>query len=253
MRRLCSSLIGLVFLTASVSAAVFQYSVPVATSRGDRSAFLWIPSGAKQVCGVVIGGMTLMEREFAKDRCIRKACADQQVGMTPRGFTGLKKGMERRIAFPPLGNLNVEGGPVALKATSDSGLPVEYYVAYGPAIVADGKLRIAELPARATFPITVKVVACQFGSGVEPMVKTATPVEQTIQICKPQVRPSIATPAYCWRGCRSKARWLASFRRDHSRLLAHRCFAAPDEKSTQFLLDSAENRQFSLHLLSFAV
>jgi hypothetical protein len=74
---------------------------------------------------------------------------------------------------------------VELKASSDAGLPVQFYVACGPATVADGKLTIAELPARATFPIAVKVVACQFGSGVAPLVKTATPVEQTIQIEKP--------------------------------------------------------------------
>jgi hypothetical protein len=103
----------------------------------------------------------------------------------PRGFAGLNKGKEQTITFPPVGNLNVESGPVKLKATSDSGLPVEYYVAYGPATIVKGKLKIAEFPSRATFPITVKVVACQFGSGVEPMVKTAMPKEQTIQILEP--------------------------------------------------------------------
>jgi len=79
----------------------------------------------------------------------------------------------------------VDSGPVELKASSDCGLPVEYYVAYGPATIVDGKLKITEIPARATFPINVKIVAYQFGSGVEPLVKTATPVEQTIQVEKP--------------------------------------------------------------------
>lgn len=106
----------------------------------------------------------------------------EQVGMMPRAFSGLKKGKEQTITFPPLGNLKADSVPVELKATSDSGLPVEYYVAYGPATVVASKLKIVELPARATFPIPLKVVAYQFGSGVEPQVKTATPVEQTIQI-----------------------------------------------------------------------
>jgi hypothetical protein len=75
--------------------------------------------------------------------------------------------------------------PVELKATSDAGLPVEYYVACGPAEVEGGKLRIAEVPVRAAFPIAVKVVAWQFGRGLEPLVKTAAPVEQTIQVEKP--------------------------------------------------------------------
>ena len=107
------------------------------------------------------------------------------VGMMPRGFAGLKKGKEQTITFPPLGNLDVDGDPIELKATSDSGLPVEYYVAYGPATIVDGKICITELPARAVFPIDVKVVAYQFGSGVEPLVKTAAPVEQTVRIRKP--------------------------------------------------------------------
>ena len=106
----------------------------------------------------------------------------EQVGMLPRGFAGLTRGKPQTITFPPIGNIGARGGPVALRATSDAGLPVEYYVAHGPAIIVDGKLAVAELPLRATFPIPVKVVAWQFGRGVEPLVQTAKPVEQTIQI-----------------------------------------------------------------------
>jgi len=109
----------------------------------------------------------------------------EHVGMMPRGFRGMTKGTDQTITFPPIGNLNANSGPVQLRATSDADLPVEYYVAYGPAKVVDGKLTIAELPARAAFPIYLKVVAYQFGSGVEPLVKTAAPVEQTIRIERP--------------------------------------------------------------------
>jgi len=109
----------------------------------------------------------------------------EHVGMMPRGFNGLKKGKAQTITFPPVGDLKADGGPLELKATSDAGLPVEYYVAYGPARVAGGRLEVCEVPARATFPIAVKVVACQFGSGVAPLVQSATPVEQTIRIGGP--------------------------------------------------------------------
>lgn len=109
----------------------------------------------------------------------------EQVGMMPRGFSGLRSGRDQTITFPPPGDLKADGAPLELKASSDSGLPVEYYVAYGPAAIAHGKLRVAELPARATFPVAVRVVAYQFGSGVEPLVKTATPVEQALAIPKP--------------------------------------------------------------------
>ena len=109
----------------------------------------------------------------------------EQVGMMPRGFRGLTKGREQTITFPPIGNLKADTRPVELKATSDAGLAVEYYVAFGPARVADGKLEIAHVPARATFPIAAEVVAYQFGRGVEPLVRTATPVAQTLRIEKP--------------------------------------------------------------------
>jgi hypothetical protein len=106
----------------------------------------------------------------------------EQVGMMPRGFAGLKKGRSQTITFPPTGDLSADHDPVELKTTSDSGLPVEYYIGYGPAAIVDGRLHITEIPARAIFPISVSVVACQFGSGIEPLVKTAEPVEQEIQI-----------------------------------------------------------------------
>ncbi len=109
----------------------------------------------------------------------------EQVGMMPRNFRGLTKGKDQAITFPPIGDLRTDSPPVELKASSDSGLPVEYYVAWGPARIEDGRLRIAGLPARAAFPVPVKIVACQFGRGVEPFVKTAAPVEQTIRILKP--------------------------------------------------------------------
>ncbi len=108
----------------------------------------------------------------------------EHVGMMPRGFKGLDRGKGQTLSFPQLDDIKVGSQPVELKATSDAGLKVEYYVAVGPAAVVDGKLIIKDLPARATYPIQVKVVAHQFGSGVEPQVKTATPVSQTLHIQK---------------------------------------------------------------------
>ncbi len=109
----------------------------------------------------------------------------EQIGMVNRGFSTLKDGQGQSITFPPIGNLKTNSAPVELNATSSSKLTVEYYVAVGPAMVTGGKLSISELPARATYPITVKVVAYQYGSGIAPKVQTAAPVEQTILIEKP--------------------------------------------------------------------
>ena len=109
----------------------------------------------------------------------------EQVGMMPRGFKGLTKGKDQTITFPELSDMKASAGSVELKATSDADLPVEYYVAYGPAKVEEGRLVITEIPPRASYPIEVKVVAWQFGSGVEPFVKTAAPVERTFKITGP--------------------------------------------------------------------
>lgn len=106
----------------------------------------------------------------------------EHVGMMPRGFSGLKNGKPQQIRFEPLLNLKAGARPVRLRATTTAGLPVEFYVAYGPAIVNNGMLRIAEVPARAKYPIPVKIVAWQFGRGLESLVQTAPPVEQTIAI-----------------------------------------------------------------------
>jgi hypothetical protein len=51
-------------------------------------------------------------------------------------------------------------------------------------VVEGGKLRAAQVPARARLPLTVRVVAYQFGRGVEPLVKTASPVERTVRLVK---------------------------------------------------------------------
>lgn len=109
----------------------------------------------------------------------------EQVGMLPRGFSGLGEGKEQTISWPKLENIRADSPPLELKAVSDAGLPVEYYVADGPAKIAGGKLEIAEVPRRATFPIEVKVVAWQFGRGNDPKIKTAKRAEQTIQIERP--------------------------------------------------------------------
>ncbi len=76
-----AALVCLLAIPPAASSAVFQHAVPVATSRGQSTAFLWIPPRAPRIRGVVIGGMTLMEREMAKDPRIRQACAAQHLAI----------------------------------------------------------------------------------------------------------------------------------------------------------------------------
>jgi len=68
-------------LATTASAAVFQYTVPVAAGNKKSEAFLWIPAEAKQVRGVVMAGMTLAEREIVKDAKIREACAGESLAI----------------------------------------------------------------------------------------------------------------------------------------------------------------------------
>lgn len=105
----------------------------------------------------------------------------EQVGMLGRWFKGFAKGQDNQITFPPPEVLKV-GGEVELKATASSGLPVEYHETHGPVVITGHKVKVAELPVNAKLPLEIKIVAWQFGSGIEPLVKTAQPVEQTLRI-----------------------------------------------------------------------
>jgi len=73
---------------------------------------------------------------------------------------------------------------VLLDASSDAGLPVEFYVVAGPAIIENGKLIFTKIPPSTKFPVKVTVAAYQWGKGKEPKVKTADPVERVFYIRK---------------------------------------------------------------------
>jgi hypothetical protein len=109
----------------------------------------------------------------------------EQIGIIRR--VGLTEGKDQEITFPPLADVraaDVQAAATAvdLRGTSDSGLPVEYYVAHGPATIENGKLLIHDIPRRARLPLEVKVVAYQFGRGLEPLVKTADPVTRVLRV-----------------------------------------------------------------------
>lgn len=109
----------------------------------------------------------------------------EQVGMMPRGFNGLTGGKPQTITCSKPADLQVGGAPIALDGVSSEGLPVEYHLAYGPAVVRDGSLHIAELPKRAKLPVPVKLVAYQCGRGIEPKIKVAAPVVHELQVVAP--------------------------------------------------------------------
>lgn len=95
------------------------------------------------------------------------------------------RGKPQTITFPALANIKTGTAPIVLQATADSGLPVSYFVRSGPAEIKGNTLVLAPLPPKVRFPVRLTIVAYQWGRPIEPLVQTAKPVEQTIQIEKP--------------------------------------------------------------------
>lgn len=92
------------------------------------------------------------------------------------------EGKSQQITFMPIKNVRVGTRSVPLVAESDAGLPVEFFVVAGPAIIQNRNLVFTKIPPRTRFPITVTVAAWQWGRSVDPPVKTAETVMQTFQI-----------------------------------------------------------------------
>ena len=99
-------------------------------------------------------------------------------------------GKPQKITFSPLGDVPVGTAAVPLVATSDSGLPVAFFVVAGPAVVRENKLVFAALPPRSKLPVTVTVAAWQWGRRGEPAVQMAEIVQQTIRLTAPAPRPA---------------------------------------------------------------
>lgn len=96
----------------------------------------------------------------------------------------LTEGIPQNITFPEIEDVEIGTESIELQATSDSGLPVYYYINGGPAVTEGNKLVFSGIPPKAKFPIKVAVVAWQHGSMTEPKVQTAQPVERIFYIKK---------------------------------------------------------------------
>ena len=93
-------------------------------------------------------------------------------------------GTDQHISFAAIGDQKYGTKSVMLNAKSDAGLPVHFYVREGPAEAVGGTLKFTPMPPRSKFPVKVTVVAWQWGRSIDPKLKTAEPVEQTISILK---------------------------------------------------------------------
>lgn len=98
------------------------------------------------------------------------------------------KGDSQEIDFPaiPDQHAGTSLAPIKLNATSSANAPIYYYVREGPAEVdADGTLTFTRIPPRAKFPISVTVVAWQWGRSIAPFLQSAKPAERTFLITVP--------------------------------------------------------------------
>jgi pimeloyl-ACP methyl ester carboxylesterase len=93
---------------------------------------------------------------------------------------GPNSGKSQQIAFAPISDVDRDTREIPLKATTDSGLPVHYYVSWGPARLDGQKLLIDDVPSGAHFPIEVKITAYQWGKAGE--FAAARAVTQTFAI-----------------------------------------------------------------------
>ncbi|MEO6730694.1 MAG: hypothetical protein ABIN01_05720 [Ferruginibacter sp.] len=97
---------------------------------------------------------------------------------------GNKKGKPQKIVFPTIRNQQQGIKQLQMKATSDAGMPVYYYIKEGPAEMQGNTIKFTAIPPRSKFPVKVTVVAWQYGSAAEPFIQTAEPVFQTFYITK---------------------------------------------------------------------
>ena len=72
-----AGLLILAMTAAQGSAAVYQYSVTV----GSRRAYLWIPPQCMRVRGIIMSLSNLLERNWLEDPIIRRAAADEGLGI----------------------------------------------------------------------------------------------------------------------------------------------------------------------------
>jgi hypothetical protein len=93
-------------------------------------------------------------------------------------------GAEQHITFPAVPDVKAGTKTLKLKAVSDAGAQVYYFVREGPAEVDGDIVKFTKIPPRAKFPVKVTVVAWQYGRASEPKLKSAEPVVQTFSIVK---------------------------------------------------------------------
>jgi len=126
-----------------------------------------------------MGGDLWIEERQPGDGAYRKAVQPGKMLIPTR----LTEGSPQSIRFDPITDQRSTTVSVPLHATSSSGLPVRFYVDYGPAGVVGNNLVLREVPRFAKRLIEIRVVAYQWGRPPDATsshaVQSAEPVTRT--------------------------------------------------------------------------
>jgi hypothetical protein len=98
-------------------------------------------------------------------------------------------GTAQIITFERIPDQIVGTASLPLRATANSGMPVEFFVVAGPAIVEGGILKFLPIPPRSRLPLEITVTAWQWGRAIDPQVQTAKPVTQSFLLTSPAPPP----------------------------------------------------------------
>jgi hypothetical protein len=93
-----------------------------------------------------------------------------------------RNGRQQTISFDPILDRPRGAKEVQLRASSDSGLPVRFFVRSGPAEIHGDRLVFTPIPPRCKMPVTVTVAAWQWGRSSDPAIQTAEIVERSFKI-----------------------------------------------------------------------
>ncbi len=93
-------------------------------------------------------------------------------------------GIPQKLTFEKIADVNVGTLSIPLKAHTDAGLPVRFFVVAGPAMVQSERLIFTKIPPRTHFPVAVTVAAWQWGRGGENQVNSTEIVRQTFHVLR---------------------------------------------------------------------
>jgi hypothetical protein len=96
-----------------------------------------------------------------------------------------KGGATQTLDFPKIPDQqSMNLAPITVSATASSGLPVQFFVASGPATIDGKTLTFDQIPIRAKFPIRIRVSAFQWGRPNGDQIQSVGPVTQEFFIQK---------------------------------------------------------------------